>query len=265
MPKRRSLSEDVADALLADILHDKYPPGTILPSESELAEIAGTSRLTIREGIKALRAKKVLEVTQGRGTFVLPVTSWSVFDPVLLIARSAFGNDSIELERGFLEARRLVEVAIAKLAAERRTPEDLQLMIADQNIMKKAMAKGDVKGFIDADIAFHKRFLDAAGNPFIAALFDPMSEILHLTRHQLLSQEKVRARAVEKHHSILEAMIAGDPLRVEFAMTDHMEQIEEDLETYVRDSAKSMLAAGKHMGSGGLAKLGNSNFRFIQQ
>jgi hypothetical protein len=61
-------------------------------------------------------------------------------------------------------------------------------MIADQNIMKKAMAKVDVKGFI-----------------------------------------------------------------------------EEDLETYVRDSAKSMLAAGKHMGSGGLAKLGNSNFRFIQE
>lgn len=112
-------------------------------------------------------------------------------------------------------------------------------MIADQNIMKKAMAKGDAKGFIDADIAFHKRLLDAAGNPFMAALFDRMSEILHPTRHQLLSQEKVRARAVEKHHSILEAMIAGDPLQVEFAMTDHMEQIEEDLETYVRDSAES--------------------------
>lgn len=125
MPKRRSLSEDAADALLADILHDTYTPRTILPSESELAEIDSTSRLTIREGIKALRAKKVLEVTQGRGTFVLPVTSWSVFDPVLLIARSTLGNDSIELERGFLEARRLVEVAIAKLAAERRTPEDL--------------------------------------------------------------------------------------------------------------------------------------------
>jgi DNA-binding FadR family transcriptional regulator len=118
MPKRRSLSEDAADELLADIMHVKFPSGTILLSESELLEIAGTSRLTIREGITALRAKKVLEVTQGRGTFVLPVTSW-FFDPVLLRARSAFGNDSIELERGFLEARRLVEVAIAKLAAER--------------------------------------------------------------------------------------------------------------------------------------------------
>jgi GntR family transcriptional repressor for pyruvate dehydrogenase complex len=80
MSKRRSLSEDVADALLTDILQGKYPPGSLLPSESELAEISGTSRLTIREAVKALRAKRVLEVTQGRGTFVIPVSRWSVLD-----------------------------------------------------------------------------------------------------------------------------------------------------------------------------------------
>lgn len=260
MSKRRSLSEDVADALLTDILNGKYPPGTVLPSESELAEIAGTSRLTIREAVKALRAKKVLEVTQGRGTFVMPVNRWSVLDPVLLVARSTFGKDSIELERGFLEARRLVEVAMAKLAAERRTKEDLELLMADQSLMKKAMAKGDIQAFIEADIAFHQRFLDAAGNPFIAALFDPMSKILHLTRHQLLSVEQVRTRALEKHQAILDAMILGDPVAVEATMTDHMEQIEEDLETYVRDSAGSMLASARALTNGGLGTM-NSNVR----
>jgi GntR family transcriptional repressor for pyruvate dehydrogenase complex len=265
MSKRRSLSEDVADALLTDILNGKYPPGSLLPSEMELAEISGTSRLTIREAVKALRAKRVLEVTQGRGTFVIPVSSWSVLDPVLLVARSTFGNDSIELERGFLEARRLVEVAIAKLAAVRRTDEDIELLIADQNIMKKAMTGGDVKGFIEADIAFHQRFLDAAGNPFIAALFDPMSEILHLTRHQLLSQGKVRIRALEKHQAILDAMILGDPLAVEATMTDHMEQIEEDLETYVRDSDGSMLAVAKRLGKGGLGRMRQKDLRFIDE
>jgi GntR family transcriptional repressor for pyruvate dehydrogenase complex len=174
-------------------------------------------------------------------------------------------NDSIELERGFLEARRLVEVAIAKLAAERRTKEDLELLIADQSLMKKAMAKGDVEGFIRADIAFHQRFLDAAGNPFIAALFDPMSKILHLTRHQLLSQEQVRIRALEKHQAILDAMILGDPLAVEATMNDHMSQIEEDLETHVKDSARSMLVVAQQLGKGGLSRLTASNFRFADE
>lgn len=265
MSKRRSLSEDVADALLADILQGKYPPGSLLPSESELAEISGTSRLTIREAVKALRAKRVLEVTQGRGTFVIPVSGWSVLDPVLLLARSSQGDDSIELERGFLEARRLVEVAIAKLAAERRTKEDLELLNADQSLMKKAMAKGDVEGFIRADIAFHQRFLDASGNPFIAALFDPMSKILHLTRHQLLSHEQVRIRALEKHQAILNAMILGDPLAVEATMNDHMSQIEEDMETHVKDSARSMLAMAGQPGKRGLSSLTASNFRFVDE
>jgi DNA-binding FadR family transcriptional regulator len=264
MTKRRSLSDDVADGLLADILKGKYPTGTLLPSESELAEIAGTSRLTLREAVRALRAKKVLEVTQGRGTFVTPVSTWSVLDPVLLVARSSFGNDSLEVERGFLEARRVVEVAIAKLAAERRTEEDLELLKADQNIMRKALVKQDIGVFIEADIAFHQRFLDAAGNPFIAALFDPMSKILQLTRHQLLSNEEVRIRAVEKHQAILEAMIIGDPLAVEATMTDHMEQIEEDLEAFVRNSEGSMFSASKQLGNGGLSKLKSQNFRFIE-
>lgn len=261
MKKRRSLSEDIADALLTDILSGKYPPGSLLPSESELAEIAGSSRLTLREAIKILRSKGVLEVTQGRGTLVTQPSRWSVLDPDLLSARSTFGNDSIELERAFLEARRVVEIAIARLAAVRRTERDLELLEADNNLMRKAAEKEHVEDFVEADLAFHQRFLDAGGNPFIAALFDPMTEILHLTRFQLLSQPEVRSRAIERHQSIYEAMVAGDPELVEKTMGEHMEQIEEDLETYVRDSAGSFLATAQRRDAGGLTQLDFSNSR----
>ncbi|MHB1170901.1 MAG: FadR/GntR family transcriptional regulator [Lacisediminihabitans sp.] len=254
MPPRRPLAEDLADALLNDILNGKYPPGSLLPSEVELAELSGMSRLTVREAVKALRAKRVLQVNQGRGTFVNPPARWSVLDPVLLIARSSMGEDSLALERKFLEARRIVEVAVAQMAAERRTDDHLELLSSAIARMTEAASKGDVEVFVEADIAFHQHVMEAAGNPFIAALFEPMSQILHLTRHQTSAHAPVREHAIESHQHIYDALVTGDPSVVAKAMTEHMMQTENDLDTYVRDSARSLLAVRRHSPSQGIAE-----------
>ena len=125
MPARRALGEELADKLVNEVLNGSYPPNSLLPSETELAERYGLSRLTVREAIKSLRAQAVVRVEQGRGTFVNPAEQWSVLDPELLIARSMQDSDRLELPRKFLEARRVVEVAVAELASQRRTAEDL--------------------------------------------------------------------------------------------------------------------------------------------
>lgn len=259
--KRRPLFEELADALLTDIISGKYPAGSILPSESELAEIAGTSRLSIREAIKSLSAKKVVQVIHGRGTYVVETSQWSVLDPVLLMCRATIGADALHIERNFLEAREVIEVAVARLAAIRRSEKHLELMLADLSLMKKAHAKKDVDGFVKSDIAFHQRVMDAADNPFLAAIFDPLSEILYLTRTQTSRHAQHRVDAIAKHEGIYEAILAGDIDLTGAAMKAHMHQTADGFEKYVKNSADSFLAIAKNRPVEGLTQLRNNNSR----
>jgi GntR family transcriptional regulator, transcriptional repressor for pyruvate dehydrogenase complex len=241
MMSRRALADDLADDLLNDIVSGTYPAHAPLPSESELAALGGVSRLTVREAVKALAAKSVVRVEHGRGTFVNPSDRWSVLDPVLLIARSSQGEDRLALPRKLIEARRVVEVAVAELAAERRSPEDLERMEGALADMRTAAAAQDTAAFVAADIAFHQHVLDAADNTFLASVFDPLARILQLTRHQTSAHAPVRAHAIWHHQRILDAVRGGTPTTAGRAMRDHMKQTEEDMDTYVLDPGAAML------------------------
>ncbi len=241
MTGRRSLAEGLADEIVNDVLAGRYTAGTPLPSETELAEQSGVSRLTVREAIKALAAKRVVRVEQGRGTFVNPMAEWSVLDPVLLIARSSHGEDRLALPRKLIEARRVVEVAVAELASERRSAQDLADLEQSIAQMRAAAAADDVKAFVAADIAFHQQVLDAAGNSFITSLFEPLSRILQLTRLQTSAHAPVRTNAIEHHQRILDAVRRGSPSKAGKAMRDHMVQTEHDMDTYVLEPGAAFL------------------------
>lgn len=242
MATRRSLAEDLADELVNDIIAGRYLTNAPLPNETDLAEQSGVSRLTVREAIKALAAKDVVRVEQGRGTFVNPPDNWSVLDPVLLIARSSQDGDRLALPRKLIEARRVVEVAVAELAAERRTDSDLADLAQSLAQMRAAAAVDDVAAFVAADIAFHQQVLDAAGNKFITSLFDPLSRILQLTRHQTSAHAPVREHAIEHHQRILDAVRRGSATKAGRAMREHMIQTEQDMDTYVLDPGAAILA-----------------------
>lgn len=241
MGLRRSLAEDLADEIVNDILSGTYPPHGPLPSETELAELVGVSRLTVREAVKALAAKSVVRVEQGRGTFVNPSERWSMLDPVLLIARSSQGEDRLTLPHKLIEARRVVEVAAAELAAQRRTTVHLQLMETSLAEMRTAAAAENTATFVAADIAFHQQLLDAADNTFLTLMFEPLSHILQLTRHQTSAHAPVRAHAIEHHQRILDAVRRGTPTTAGRMMRDHMKQTQQDMDTYVLDPGAAML------------------------
>lgn len=242
MVSRPPLADGLADELVNDILAGRYPPDTPLPSETELAGQSGLSRLTVREAVKALAAKQVVRVEHGRGTFVNPTSSWSVLDPVLLIARSSQNGDRLALPRKLIEARRLVEVAVTELAATRRTEEHLSDLQHALEQMRAAAAIDDVEAFVAADIAFHQHVLDAADNNFVTSMFEPLSRILQLTRHQTSSHQPVREHAIEHHQRILDALRTGSPSKAGRAMREHMHQTEQDMDTYVLDPGASILA-----------------------
>jgi len=233
---RKSLGDDLADYLLDRIIDGQFPAGSALPTELELAEQADVSRLTVREAINTLRAKNVVRIERGRGTYVNPPDQWTALEPVLRAARSAGATDrSPGIPYRLLEARRIIEVSVAELAAARRSDNDLALMEQALTDMETAAADGDVDRFVTADIAFHQAVLDAAGNPFISALFDPLGQLLIDARRQTSAHADIRTHAIEQHRNVLVAIRAQDPEQARWAMHGHLRQTENDLGTYVFD------------------------------
>jgi GntR family transcriptional repressor for pyruvate dehydrogenase complex len=222
----------VADRLLDDIVSGRHLPGSRLPTESELCAAMGVSRATVREAMKSLQQRGVTSIEQGRGTFVNPVEAWSPFDPVLLAARSgpSLGHeDSTPLgvaldatwSAKLVEARQVVEVGVAGLAAARRNEQDLADMEASIVVMRAAYE--DVAVFAQADLAFHHAVMRAADNELIQALFDPISRLIGAGRVESSRPAERRAHALEAHASILAAIRAGDSDSAARAMQAHLE------------------------------------------
>jgi GntR family galactonate operon transcriptional repressor len=110
-PPRATFQEQVLEQLGRDICCGRYPPGVVLPSESELCERFGFSRIVIREAIKALVAKEMLEVNRRIGTLVLAPTRWILFDPDVIAWRAGSADFDVAMARDMMELRRIVEPA----------------------------------------------------------------------------------------------------------------------------------------------------------
>jgi DNA-binding FadR family transcriptional regulator len=221
-----SLGDQIAARLLDEIVDGRYPPGSPLPPEWELAEREGASRLTIREAVRILRQKSVVAVVRGRGTFVQPRQRWSPLDPAVLGALARSPDALTERVQALLEARALVEVGVAELAAARRSDEDLAAMAEAVAAMRDA--DGDVDAFAAADLAFHDAVMAAAGNPVISALFDPIALLLRDTRRQTSRDPVARGHALRAHERILAAIERRDPVQAAGAMRDHLTETGED-------------------------------------
>jgi GntR family transcriptional regulator, transcriptional repressor for pyruvate dehydrogenase complex len=230
---RPSLADELTEELLTRIIDGRYPPDSALPPEGDLAREAGMSRLTVREAVKTLRAKNVVRVERGRGTYVNPVDQWTALEALVRATVHRESTAGRTLPERLIEARRIVEVGAAELAADRRTDEDTARLEAQLAEMSAADEAGDVDAFVAADLAFHETVLHAAGNGLIAALLDPLSRLLVPARRQTSEFDDIRRHALEYHTAILEAIQARDPEQARRAMHDHIDQTQEDLRVYV--------------------------------
>jgi DNA-binding FadR family transcriptional regulator len=224
-----ALAERVAASVLEAIAGGDFPPGSQLPPEPQLVKLTGVSRLTVREAVKSLESKGVLRVEQGRGTFVNSPSMWSPLDPTVLEARMTSTVERAVLSAKLLEARRLVEVGVAELAATRRTPDDLARLESALNRMRSAQASDDVDEFVDADIAFHDAMLDAAENELITALFEPIKQLIFAGRRATSEWADAREHAIAAHAEVLEAVRGSQPEQAQQAMRAHLLQTADDL------------------------------------
>lgn len=190
---------------------DRYPAGTALPTEAELCGAVGVSRTVVREAIKTLSAKGMVEVAPKLGTRVLDEHSWHMFDPQVLTWRLAFRN-ARDVAEDLVELRTLLEPAAAGLAARRATHSERREIRHAFEAMEAAAGELDVYGF--ADVRFHKLILLACHNAFLTRLV-PLIEILISTTVDLYADKgwnasHIRRAALPLHRDVMEAIAAGN-------------------------------------------------------
>lgn len=224
---RRGLVDEAIQAILDRVVDGTFPPDGALPPEADLAALLGVSRPTMREAVRSLSERGVLRVVHGRGTFVAPREEWR--DLPTLISVLARTTPARDLGLQLTEIRRMLEVGAAGLAAEHRTDDDVARMRQLLDRYDEAAVGDDVEVVASLDIRFHELILEASGNPFLAAIMQPLAEALSASRRTTAARPDVRARAQEHHRRIAERIADRDVAGAKNAMRAHMTQTRDDI------------------------------------
>lgn len=199
------------------ILDRSLQPGDRLPSEMEMGRMLGVSRTVVREALKLLSAKGLVEARTGSGVYVKGLSSSMMEEPMSLLLRSRhITADNI------VEVREMLEVRIAGLAAERAKPEDIEQI--EQSLRMMSKGKVTASEAVEADIAFHNGLAAATGNPLCAILANSINDVMaqvHLGAYKLDSVGSVQ-NSLFHHSRILERVIAHDVDGARHAMEEHL-------------------------------------------
>lgn len=216
------LYEQIVEQIEQTILKGTLKAGDQLPAERELAQQFGVSRTAVREAVKALREKGLVEAYAGRGTFVTNGTPPSIKQSLGRMMRADQQDGTAHL----VEVREILEPEIAALAASRADEEAIATMREAIAVMDSA--KRDPEAFIEADLDFHLALAEAASNPLILSLIDSIVAVLRDQRMLIFNVEGGPERGQYHHKRILEAIEHRDPQGARDAMRAHLRQVRED-------------------------------------
>lgn len=210
---RQSTAEMVARELMRHVIHSEHiRAGDRLPSERELAEAFGVGRAAVREALKSLSILGVLDIRPGSGAYLIPPNSEilsNTFEIGLLL-----GEQSVD---EIVEIRTLLEVAIARLAAERRDGTDIDEL---ETIVRKMSVIDTPDEFTELDIAFHLRLAACTRNRTLVDLLTSVQSLLRVWIIRITTAQT--GDFVAPHREVLEAVRAGNPDAAERAMRSHM-------------------------------------------
>jgi len=215
--RRPRLSDQVAQLMLDAILDKRLAPGDRLPSERELGEQFGVSRTVVREAVRALVAKGVIDVVSGSGLRIAEASSSNVRESLSLWLH----NSTLDYER-MHEVRVVLETHIAAVAAERSSDDDLRALNEAHAAMAKAVERGrPVEDLSILDLEFHRAMARSTHNELFLILLDSIGEgLLDVRRDNL----RLNAQQTISLHDAIRARIeAGDPDGARRAMDEHLE------------------------------------------
>ena len=216
------LYEQIVQQIEESIVKGDLKPGDQLPAERELAQRFGVSRTAVREAVKALREKGLVEAYSGRGTFVTDGTTQAVRQSLDLMVKIGQADGFHHLA----EVRTILEPEIAALAAGRVQESELATMREAVAMMDRA--GGDPDAYIEADLDFHLALAEGAANPLILSLLDSIVGILREQRLRIFRVPGGPDRGQIHHKRILAAVERRDSEEARQAMRDHLEQVRKD-------------------------------------
>jgi GntR family transcriptional repressor for pyruvate dehydrogenase complex len=220
--KTSRLYEQIVQQVEDSILKGQLKPGDQLPAERDLAHSFGVSRTAVREAVKTLREKGLVEAFSGRGTFVTNGTSHSIRQSLDLMIRI----NPLEGSANLAELRLVLEPEIASLAAARIEEQLLSTMREAVEEMDRSLRDPDA--YVEADLDFHLALAEAAGNPIILSLLDSIVGLLREQRSRIFNVDGGPERGQFHHKRILAAVEQGNPERAREAMRAHLQQVLED-------------------------------------
>jgi GntR family transcriptional repressor for pyruvate dehydrogenase complex len=216
---REAVPQQIVSRLLDLIQQRHLGPGDRLPAERELAATMGVSRSSLREALRALTVLGVCEMRHGTGTYV------SSLEPDLLVRPLSF---VLSLSDGgfdqLFEARKVVEPAIAALAARRINDATLERL--DALVTRADAVIENPDAFLVADVELHDVIRETAGNSILGRFMESIHALGLASRQATGTRRKVREQSVKDHRAIVAALRERDGDAASDAMRHHLENVE---------------------------------------
>ena len=217
--KRRRIHEDIVQQFHSMIRQGTLSHGDRLASERDLAVQFKVSRSSVREAIRSLELQGLVISKRGSGTFI----STENADPLLALMAASL-NTGGEALGDIFEMRRLLEPAIAALAAERATEEDVGQMLDILEEQQRQIDSGETG--VEADTAFHFALAAATHNSALNKVVSAVEDILQRSRDQSLQEPGRPQRSLASHRQILQMIRNRESAGAQQAMTHHLEVVE---------------------------------------
>ncbi len=217
--KRRKLSDDVQDRLLEIIRGPDYAPGDLLPSERELMRAYSVGRPAIREAMQNLARMGLIEIRHGERPKVAEPSLNKTIDQLGDTMRHLLRHSPADLAH-LKEARSVFETQMARIAAEKRHPEDISRLVRIVDKQEELSNNPDL--FLERDGTFHRAIAEISGNPIFSSLSEAMFGWLAHFHIDLVRKPGLEKLTIKEHRDIIDAIADRDEQRAAKAMTDHL-------------------------------------------
>ena len=223
----KNVHGNTVDFLGAAILAGRFGVDGALPPEPSLCEELGVSRTVIREAVKSLVAKGMIQTGPKVGTRVLPSEHWNWFDPDVMAWQAQAGL-SAEFVRDLQDLRLIVEPAAIRMAAQRATAQDIQGIEDAFAGMRRADYEGG--DYVTHDLRFHQGLLRASGNRMLVQMSKALGALLRTSFEISTRRKDGPLISLPMHRAVLDAVIARQPDVAEAAVRELIDSAGEDIE-----------------------------------
>ena len=217
--KQISTVERIVENLINLIKKHSLQMGDKLPSERQLCEIIGVSRPILREALKALQVMNIIDIRQGAGAYVKSLEPKDIIEHLDIV----FHLDS-SLYRDLYEARRVLEAAVAGMAAQNISNTEIEAIT--ENIHQAAVHIDDEQIFLERDLELHEIIMRSAGNRIIPIFMQSINKLALLVRKQTNTQLQIRQNTIQDHELIIQALKRRNPAEAARAMERHITNVE---------------------------------------